>query len=183
MGIDDATNVGWALYDTDKPPSAIVSGRFHLDGDTPFDKLLELTAILPKLLREHRPDFIAIEAPKMQTTKFAKKGKADLLGEAAPAQAFASDDRTTSMLNQIHGGVVVICRGMKIPCCVVAPRTWQTILKGHVGADAKQRVSLFLNSLKVVSPNVDARDACGIAIWAAGHSQQLKFETRGRDHA
>ena len=51
MGIDSDSAFGWALYDTDKPLSAIESGSLELTGASMF-----LLAVL-----RHSPDGVARE--------------------------------------------------------------------------------------------------------------------------
>lgn len=175
MGLDIATNVGWALYNTDSTPSAIVSGSFRLQGDTPFERVRFMRSQLPRLIKEHRPDFVAIEAPMEIAPRF-KKTKSDLLGEQE--QETTINSKTIAVLNRYAGAAEMAVMGNNIPCVEVRPQTWQTIIPKTIKGKPKQRAKAFCDMHRIVSPNMDSRDACVIAMWAAGHCQELKLMQR-----
>ena len=80
LGLDIATTTGWAIYDTDKTPSAIVSGSFKLQGATPFERVRYMRSHLPRLIKEYRPNFAAIEAPMEIAPRFTR-ATTDMLGK------------------------------------------------------------------------------------------------------
>ncbi|MCV0371647.1 hypothetical protein [Filomicrobium sp.] len=175
LGLDIATTTGWAIYDTDKTPSAIVSGSFRLQGATPFERVRYMRSHLPRLIKEHRPSFAAIEAPMEIAPRFTR-AKKDMLGEQE--QETTINSKTIAVLNRYAGAAEMAVMGNNIPCVEVAARTWQTIIPKHIKGKPKQRAKAFCDMHRIVSPNMDSRDACIIAMWAAGHCQELKLMRR-----
>jgi predicted nuclease with RNAse H fold len=173
MGLDVASVTGWALHDTDRPPSAIICGSFRCDGKTAFDKVSSMRAKLPLVIRKHRPDFVAIEAP-LTFIKQHKTKKRDMLGEHE--QESTINPHTVFILNRLAASAQTIVEGFNIRCCEVAPRSWQAnvLLKGS--GSAKERAKATCEALRIEAANADQRDACLISIWAANHSQALKIE-------
>lgn len=177
LALDVATKTGWAIYDTDYPPSAIVSGSLHFQGKTAFEKVADMRRKLPRLLRERRPDFCAIEMPLSIIPTFTKKTKT-LLGEEE--QSSTINPGTVMQLNRLAGAAQVCVSGMNVPCVEVRPQTWQSVIAKHIKGPTKKRAAEYCDLLKIVSPNADSRDACVIAIWAAGHCSEMKMMERAR---
>lgn len=174
--LDVATATGWAFYDLDRPPSAIICGSFRCEGQGAFAKVSSMRQKLPSLLRKYQPDFVAIEAPLARIMTYKKKKKT-MLGEEEITET--ANPATVMQLNRLAASAQTIVEGFNIPCCEVAPRTWQTIISKQIAAkDSKHRVKMFCESLNIEGANADARDACAIALWAAGRSQELKFAQR-----
>lgn len=176
MGIDPATSLGWALYDTDRPPSAIVCNSIKFFGDNAFAKVSDIRRKLPKLIREQRPDFVAIEAPLEIAPQFKKKTKTMFGDETEEITTINS--RTIAQLNKISGAVCMVVLGQNIPCIEVRAQTWQTVIPKSFQGKPKARAKAFCESLKIVAGNIDSRDAAVISIWAAGHAQELKMMGR-----
>lgn len=177
LGLDIATTTGWAVFDTDRPPSSIISGSFKLQGDSPFERVRYMRSHLPKLIKEHRPDFAAIEAPLEIAPRFTKK-RTDLLGQEE--QETTINSKTIAILNRYVGAAEMAVMGNNIPCIEVRAQTWQTVIPRHVKGAPKQRAKAYCDMLRIDSPNMDSRDACIIALWAAGHAQELKLMQRAR---
>jgi len=175
LSLDVASKCGWALYDLDRPPSAIVSNSIHFTGTGAFEKVLDMRRKLPKLIREYRPDFCSIEAPLSFIPSFTKKTKT-MFGEEEETTTI--NPGTIMMLNRLVGAAQICVTGQNVPCIEVQPKTWQRIIPSNIKGPPKARVKQFIESLKVVSPNADSRDAVAIAIWTAGHCQQLKMLER-----
>lgn len=178
MGLDPATSLGWALYDTDRAPSAIVAASVRFDGENGFAKVSDIRRKLPKLIREHHPDFIAIEAPLEIAPQFKKKTKTMFGDEVEETTTINS--RTIAQLNKISGADCMVVMGQNIPCVEVRAQTWQTIIPKTYQGTTKARAKAYCDSLKISAGNIDARDAAVIALWAAGHCQQLKMLERAR---
>lgn len=177
MALDVATVTGWAIYDTDKDPSAIVSNSFQLKGDTPFDRVRSMRSTLPRIIREHKPDFAAVEAPMEVAPRFKKVSKT-MFGEEEGGSTINS--KTIAVLNRYAGAALMAVMGNNVPCVEVAARTWQTVIPANIKGKPKQRAKAYCDMLGIVSPNMDSRDAAVIAIWAAGHCQELKMLERAR---
>lgn len=177
LGLDVATVTGWAVYNTSTAPSAILSGSFRLIGETPLAKVRMMRSKLPELLRQHKPDFAAIEAPMEVAPRF-KRATTGLLGQGEEETTINS--KTIAVLNRFAGAAEMAVLGHNVPCVEVAARTWQTIIPAHIQGKPKERARAYCDMLKIVSPNMDSRDACIIAIWAAGRCQELKMLERAR---
>lgn len=173
LALDPASTTGWALYDTDNPISAIQCGSIQLDGKGPFEKVRCVRALLPRMVREHHPDFAVFESPLSHIPQF-KKSKTNMLGEEETSTTINAG--TILMLNRISGAVQTVLDGMNIPCEEVRPMTWQTVIPKKIKGGTKDRVRQFCDMLQIIGKNADARDAAVIAIWAAGHSQVLKLQ-------
>lgn len=172
MAFDVATKTGWAVYDTKKPPSSIVSGCVVFEGKSPFEKVFNVRRLIPKIIREHKPEFCVMEACLPFIPRFRKKTET-IFGEETEEETLNAG--TALMLSRLAGAVQICISGLNIPCTEVAPRTWQSIIPRIYSGEPKARVKQFAESLKIVAPNADARDAAIIALWAAGHCQRLKM--------
>lgn len=173
LALDPATIVGWALYDTEAPISAIQCGSITLDGKGAFEKVKSVRALLPKLIKEHQPEFIVFESPLSHIPQF-KKSKVNMLGEEETSTTINAG--TILQLNRISGAVQAVIEGFRIPCEEVRPMTWQTVIPKNIKGGTKDRVRQFCDMFQIIGKNADARDAAVIAIWAAGRSQVLKLE-------
>lgn len=187
MGLDPAKSLGWALFDTDRGPSAIECGSMSLgpSGAPGFEVVREVRRQLPKLIRQLRPDFVAIEAPLEIAPRFEKKkpkGHGFLpASDQDQAPETTINTKTIALLNRISGAVSMVVMGQNIPSCEVRAQTWQAILPRNIPGDTKKRAKAYCDTLKIVqATNVDKRDAALIAIWAAGHAQELKMMERAR---
>lgn len=174
MALDPATVVGFALYDTDSPISAIICGSIKLEGTGAFEKVKSVRAQLPRLIKEHQPDFIVFESPLSHIPQFKKKGKVNMLGEEETSTTINAG--TILQLNRISGAVQCVIEGLRIPCEEVRPMTWQAVIPKNIKGGTKDRVRQFCDALGIIGKNADARDAAVIALWAAGRSQVLKLE-------
>lgn len=185
MGLDPAKSLGWALYDTDRGPSAIECGSITLGpaGAPGFDVVKEVRRQLPKLIRGLAPDFVAVEAPLEIAPRFEKKqGKARGLlpvsDQDQPGET-TINTKTIALLNRISGAVSLVVMGQNIPCCEVRAQTWQRILPKNIPGDTKKRAKAYCDTLKIAqATNVDKRDAAVIAIWAASYAQEIKMMER-----
>ncbi|KQW30784.1 hypothetical protein ASE36_00325 [Rhizobium sp. Root274] len=174
LALDPATVIGWSLYDTENPISAIQCGSITLEGKGAFEKVKSVRQLLPKLIREHQPDFIVFETPLSHIPQYEKKGKADMLGNEQVSTTINAG--TILQLNRISGAVQAVIEGFNIPCEEVRPMTWQTVIPKKIKGGTKDRVRQFCDMFNIIGKNADARDAAVIALWAAGRSQVLKLE-------
>lgn len=179
MGLDPATSCGYGIIDTDRPVSATIHSSFRCEGKEAFDKIASVRQKLPPLLRKYKPEFVAVERPLPFIPQF-EKDKPDLLGGSKQTTINAG---TIIQLSRLNGAVLGIVLGFNIPCCDVAPRTWQSIMPKSLKGKPKERVKQFCESMGISGGNVDSRDAAIIALWAAGHAQQLKLMKRAEEAA
>lgn len=180
MALDVATKTGWAVYDTDRPQSSILTGSFRCEGKSAFEKVCSLRQKLPAILRKHAPEFVAIEAPLDHVPRFKKKTN-DLLGEGV--QETTINAGTILQLSRLNGAVLGIVLGFNKPCCEVRAQTWQTVIPKAIKGKPKERAKAFCEMMSISGSNVDSRDAAVIAVWAAGHAQELKLMKRASEAA
>ena len=176
LGIDAASSVGLALYDLDKPPSAMRLASFKCDGEDTFAKLCDMRAKLPRFLREMNADFIAIEAPLDNVPTFRKQTVDPLTGETSTQETISAKGSLVSA--ELAAGATMIVLGFNTPCVWVRPQTWRTIIPKNIRSaakDNKKAVQALCDSLRISGGNEHSRDAAGIALWASGHSQELKL--------
>lgn len=176
MGLDIATRSGFGVLDTDRPISAIICGSFVCEGNGAFEKVSSMRQKLPGIIRRYQPDFVAIERPLDRIIQH-KKVRKDMLGEDEVTSTI--NPATVMQLNRLMASAQTIVEGFNIPCCEVAPRTWQALIPKTIAAkDSKHRVRLYCESLGIEGGNADSRDAAIISLWAAGHSQELRLMRR-----
>jgi Holliday junction resolvasome RuvABC endonuclease subunit len=178
LALDVASTIGWAVHDTNRAPSAMQSGSIKLVGDGAFEKVIDMRRKLPRLIRQQCPDFAAVEAPLEFAPQF-KKARKTIFGEDEEVST-TINSKTIAMLNRLSGAAIMAVIGQNVPCAEVRPQTWQTVIPDQFRGKPKQRAKAYCDMLRIVSPNMDSRDACVIAIWAAGHCQELKMLERAR---
>lgn len=81
MGLDLATRSGWAVRDSNKHRSSILCGTFSVKDYQWEEKYAIAANLFWRLIKDHAPDFVAIERPEHGVRQFKKKGKADLTGK------------------------------------------------------------------------------------------------------
>src|SRR3712207_8660580 len=110
LGIDPGlTRCGWGVVDG-RPgarPEAVGVGVIRSSADLDLElRLLELHTQVTALLREHRPDVVAIERVFTQNNKGTAMGTAQAAGVAALAAAQADrPDRKSTRLNSSHANI------------------------------------------------------------------------------
>jgi Holliday junction resolvasome RuvABC endonuclease subunit len=187
MGLDPAAGFGWAAYDSDRPPSSIESDSLKLEGGHIVEKLTDLRLRLVPLLREYKPAFIGIEAPFSFLPKHPVKAANDMLSplehaqQGQPVRYVEESTITISKAGQMAGAATALCLAWNIRCMQMQPNQWQTIIPATIKSQftgpgaPKKRAKAYCDALRINSPNIDSRDAALIALWTAGHAQELKL--------
>ncbi|WP_306049246.1 hypothetical protein [Oceaniradius stylonematis] len=181
LGLDAATNVGWAVYDTDRHHSAIRMGSFRCgaSNDTEPEKIRTLRSALPKILKAEKPGFVAIEAP-LDNIKAHEKSVTDpLTGEERVITTVNA--KATLISSGLAYAATMCVAGYNLPFVWVRPQTWRTIIPINMRKSAKDNkaaVKAFCETLRIAGGNEHGRDAATIAFWAAGHCQELKMMQR-----
>lgn len=200
FALDIATSTGWAVYDTDKSPSAIDCGVFNLSvaergvKKTGVEKRRLMRGMIDveicKLIDRFRPSTACLEQPLnyIKQGQGKPKGVPLFKGQKLPDE---TDDEnggpnadTVLMLNQLFAAADTIC-AHKCPVVMeVAPKTWQTLTKS-ISGNTKERSIAYCRQLNIVIPpeltkpqRGDAADAACIALWAAGQLQKQKMMDR-----
>lgn len=168
-GLDLATSSGYAFRDSDRHRSSIVCGTFSVKGYDWEEKYAIAANMFYRLVKEHKPDFVAIERPEHGVRQFKKKGKVDLTGQE---ETFSTINPAALQLTGIAGAVIGICMLMRIPYGTIAATSWRPVYYGKgvkppQGKDWKdlaieyaQRESITLPSTK--AEQKDAAEAIGV---------------------
>lgn len=170
LGLDIATTTGFAWYDTEASLSAIKAGSFRIGGEGFEQRAGEMGAIMIRMMREQRPDFVAMEQPTRNVMQHRRQGH-DLAGEHDELTINAG---TSLLLNQLTGAAAAIIRGYRIPFDVIAPTSWRKQFLGFgkrpgwQRKDWKRAARDRCAQLKITVTNDDQADAVGIAFAGAG---------------
>jgi Holliday junction resolvasome RuvABC endonuclease subunit len=127
MGLDLATTSGWAVRDSARHRSSIRCGTFSVKEYDWEEKYPVAANLFYRLVKEHAPDFVAIERPEHGVRQFRKKGKADLTGEE---QVVSTINPAALQLTGIAGAITAICMMMRIPFGTVAAVSWRPVFFG-----------------------------------------------------
>lgn len=154
LGIDPGSQAtGYGLIDTaTEPPRSLASGVLRPGRTLPLpDRLLGIHQGLVAVLAEHQPDVVAVE------TAFYHKNV-----------------RSTLVLGQVRGVVLLAVRQAGLPVLEYAPREVKLAVSG-TGAAAKDQVGFMIRGILRLSetPAVDEADALAVALchW---HRTQLR---------
>src|ERR1700710_632276 len=159
LGIDPGlTRCGWGVVDG-RPgarPTAIGVGVIRTMAELDLElRLLEVHSAVTALLREHRPDVVAIERGFTQNNKGTARGPAQAAGVAPPAAARAAR-----------------------PVAWHPPSEVKAAISGNGRADKEQVTMMVTRVLGLATPPkpADAADALALAIchvWRAPAQQRL----------
>lgn len=127
MGLDLATRSGWAVRDSAKHRSSIKCGTFTVKEYEWESKYGIAANLFYRLVKEHAPDFVAIERPEHGVRQFKKKGKADLTGKE---ENISTINPAALQLTGIAGAVIGICTLMRIPFGTIAAVSWRPVYFG-----------------------------------------------------
>ena len=197
LTLDIATSTGWAFYDLQRSPSAIECGTIDLKvkgartGEEQRDEQCELLDMLMcERINEYRPDVIGLERPLawIKPNFGGGRKRRGMFKDDSAAQEQDADSgggvnsATVLALNQLYATANCVARHKARLVIRVSPKTWQTIIADCPGANTKEKAIEFCRMLRIEIPpelnkveRGDAADASAIAVWCAGHSQQLKM--------
>ncbi|NTF54887.1 hypothetical protein G6L12_08265 [Agrobacterium rhizogenes] len=189
MGLDLATRSGWAVRDSTRHRSSIICGTFSV-AENNDGKKLEWEAKYPiaanefyRLVKEYKPDFVAIERPEHGVRQFKKKGKPDLTGKE---EMISTINPAALQLTGIFGAVSAVCQIRGIAFGTIAAVSWRPVyfgkgVKPPEGKDWKdlaiqyaQREQISLPSTK--AEQKDAAEAIGVCTcWAQCAIPEIKW--------
>lgn len=169
MGLDLATRSGWAVRDSNKHRSSMLCGTFSVK-DYEWEAKYAIAAnLFYRLVKDHKPDFVAIERPEHGVRQFKKKGKADLAGKE---ETVSTINPAALQLTGIAGAIISICQIRNIPYGTIAAVSWRPTyfgkgVKPAQGQDWKdlaieyaQRENIALPATK--AEQKDAAEAIGV---------------------
>lgn len=180
LGLDIATVTGFAWYDDKASMSAIRTGLIKATGDNAEQKAASLATQMVALMRDNKPDFVAIEQPMRNVVSFKKK-RQDFGGEV--------DEQTINpnalQLSSLSGAAVGIIAAYRIPWETIPSATWRKAFLGmgrSPGFDRStwKRVAVErCRAMKIDVKNADAAEAVGIA-FAGASTQTFRMLNAGR---
>jgi len=179
LGLDLASNSGWAVRYSWRSPAAIKCGVFNVseddDGnDVGWETKYAITAnMVYRLIKEHQPDFVCIEEPQHRVAEFAKvkvnpqTGRTEMTKTINPAAL---------QLTGIAAAAIGVCMNMKVPCGTISATSWHSKYHGkgnkpEPGKDWKDVAIKSCEREKIVLPTrkKDKKDAaeavCISACW------------------
>ena len=169
MGLDLATRSGWAVRDSTKHRSSIQCGTFAVNDYAWEEKYAIAANLFYRLLKEHQPDFVAIERPEHGVRQFKKKGKADLTGKE---ETISTINPAALQLTGIAGAVIAICQIRNIPFGTIAAVSWRPVyfgkgVKPPEGKDWKDLAIEYASREGITLPSTkaeakDAAEAIGV---------------------
>ncbi|WP_245448000.1 hypothetical protein [Neorhizobium sp. T6_25] len=133
LGLDLATNSGWAVRYSWRNAAAIKCGTFNVaENDSGEEVSWETKYALTstqvyKLIIEHKPDFVAIEEPEHRVTQFNKKKKNPVTGAIEESSTI---NPNALQLSGISGAAIGVCMMMGVACGTIPSRSWHSKYHG-----------------------------------------------------
>lgn len=193
LGLDIATTTGFAWYDDKASLSAIKTGLIKAQGENAEEKAASLACQIVKMLRETKPDFVAIERPLPNIMQFEK-----FSDDLVDGQAASSTVNPNQMLLPTYiGAAVAIIAAYRIPFETIAPQSWHKAYYGSGFKPPKKFIKIkrhpqggkWVNdwktpaverarALKIEVRNADAAEAVGIAFAGASTQTYRMMQAR-----
>jgi Holliday junction resolvasome RuvABC endonuclease subunit len=175
LGLDIATTTGFAWYDDKASLSAIKTGLIKAEGENAEEKAASLACQIVPMLRQTKPDFVAIEQPMRNVVSFKKK-RQDFGGEVEEQTI----NPNALQLSSLSGAAVAVVAAYRIPWETISSSTWRKVFLGmgrSPGFDRatwKRAAVERCRALKIEVRNADAAEAVGIA-FAGASTQTFKM--------
>lgn len=189
LALDIATTTGWAVYDTARDVSAIRAGAFKVQGDEFEHKAADMGLSFARVVKDHRPDFVAIERPRRDVQQHEKKGKQTTFHGMQDAPEMTINPNSVILPNQLTGAVMAVLAAFKLPWVSIHEEGWRKQFlgfgrkKGWTKKDYKRAVRERCDMLGIVVTNDDMADAVGVAFSATGTDAYRDFLRRHNDRA
>ncbi|WP_024586032.1 hypothetical protein [Aliihoeflea sp. 2WW] len=185
LGLDVAQKTGSALHDDSRPLSAIEAGVLKAVGRDYEDKSAALARALIILVREAKPDLVAIEMPIR--TQPAGRRTVKMMGEDEVVEGGSGLNAVISS-NQLVGAVAAVCGIKAIPFVTIAPASWRKAFLGFSRQPGwgrkewKKAVREQCARERIVVTNDDMADAVGVAVAAKTTDtyRMLQYERQKR---
>jgi hypothetical protein len=188
LGLDGAQCTGFAYYDTQRSLASIRAGLIRATGESYEEKAIDLHRKLLVMMREQRPDFVAIEMP-LRAQPGGKRVQT-FMGEAQEVEGGSGVNAVISS-NQMVSALACAAGAKGIPRIVIAVNSWRPLFYGKgfkppmnavkergkivQKPDWKGAAVAMCAQLKIPVPNHDAAEAVGIAFAASGTPAFKKF--------
>ena len=137
MGLDLASNAGWAVRNSEKHRSSIECGVISVSEYEWEAKYASFAMQFLPIVRKYQPNFVAIERPEHGVRQFSKPGKPDLTGETQNALTI---NPGALQLTGIAGAAIAICALMKIPYGTIAANAWRPVYFGRGFKPAPEQI-------------------------------------------
>ncbi|WP_267550342.1 hypothetical protein [Rhizobium rhizogenes] len=134
LGLDLATNSGWAVRYSWRHGAAIKCGVFNVAENNSGEEVSWETKYalaarqIYDLIVEHRPDFVAIEEAEHRVTQFSKKKNNPITGLSEEVNTI---NPSALQLTGISGAAIGICMREGVACGTIPSRSWHA--KYHKG--------------------------------------------------
>lgn len=190
LGIDPSQKTGFSFWDDARSLSSMTTGliKAPVGKNIPIEeKAASLGRQLCLMIRQQRPDIIAIEEP-MRRLPAGGTRKVKFLGEEQQVEGPAGGAAAMISSNQIVGAIVCVCAIKDIPFITLMPSTWRKHWFGfgtHSGwtrEDWKKAARERCSVLKIAVSSHDAAEACGIA-FAATATPEFKMLRHQKEKA
>lgn len=183
LGLDAASTTGFAYYDDQGSFSAIKAGVLRAQGTGFEDRASYLGRELFKMLKDNRPDLIAIEQP-LRMLPGGGRRTVKFMGEEEEAPASGGGTNALILSNQIVQAYCTAARIKAIPFALISSATWRAHFLGfgrRTGFDRKAWKKAARDrcaALKIVVTNDDMAEAVGVAFAARGTPEfkQMQYE-------
>lgn len=190
LGLDQAQNCGFAIYDTNAPLSAIRVGV--IKAKQAKDEEYEIMARrlgneLMLLIKREKPDVIAMERPLRRAPgSNAKTKTVKFMGEEQTVEGEGGYGGLNAVIssNQLAGAVAGVVGAFNKPLLTLPDSTWRKSFlgmgrqKGWAREDWKRASRQRCRDLKITVTNDDQADAVGVA-FAASCAQEVKAMMMG----
>lgn len=168
-GYDIATSAGFAWIEPREKPSSWQCGVWKSEGENGEEKAGHLGMQMIPVLKNRKPDFVAIEMPQRNVQTFGKKRK-DMAGEKVETTI----NPNALQLSALAGGAIAILDAYRIPWGLIASATWRAAyfgkgVKPAPGKDWKDLAIEHARMQRIALPSTkaaqrDAAEAIGIAV-------------------
>jgi hypothetical protein len=169
LGLDIATNTGYAFYDG-KNLKDIRSGHFKVTGEEFEHRAADMARQLRELILRQRESthFCLIERPHRHIATFKKAAPSRGLIQQKGEEATTMNAGTALMLNQLAGAAAATLMMLNIHFAVIAPQAWRPMFfgRGVKAADWKRAARDRCRALGIEVKTHDEAEAVAIAAIA-----------------
>lgn len=133
LGLDLATNSGWAVRYSWRSAAAIKCGTFNVKENDSKETVSSETKYalvanqVHRLITDHKPDFVVIEEAEHRVTQFSKTKKNAVTGDVETSNTI---NPNALQLTGISGAAIGACMITGTPCGTMPARSWHSKFHG-----------------------------------------------------
>lgn len=176
LSLDIATVTGFATYKNGAALSTIRSGAIRAEGKTAEDKAGSIALSVDFLLRQIKPDFVALREPMRIPPAFTKT-EDNLIGQTHTTM-FSPNILQGSIMT---GAVIAILSTFQLPFMVMAPTTYRKHFLGYCRktgfqkADWQKAAADKARALKIPIKSIAPSEAIALALATTASAQFKLF--------